>query len=60
MNTYHLEVIGSNWPTRQVRAEIIRQESGRVVFYDSTGSLLSSYPSDKTIVHEIEYNSDEI
>ena len=62
MNTYHLEVLGSQWPTRQVNADCwfeSESQPNMIKFYRN-GEVVSVYPSDKTIITEIEYNTNEI
>jgi hypothetical protein len=64
MNKYHLEVIGSSWPSRTVLADRVEFDSMRYEFtkFNSSKSewtLVSSYPVSKTIITEVEYNIEE-
>ena len=59
MNRYHLEVLGSQWPTRQLNADWFESQPNTIKFYHN-GQIVAVYPSDKTIITEIEYNTNEI
>lgn len=64
MNRYHLEVIGSSWPIREILADRVEFDNTRYEFttYNSSKSewtLVASYPASKTIITEVEYNTDE-
>ena len=60
MNTYHLEVLGSQRPTRQVNADCWFESEPNMIKFYRNGEVVSVYPSDKTIITEIEYNTNEI
>jgi hypothetical protein len=60
MNKYHLEVIGSTWPVKEVVAEGLecKPEYYKFTVFDSglqKTIIVASYPTSKTIITEIEY-----
>lgn len=59
MNTYHLEVIGSQWPRREVRADSFEIFQNNIKFYNMS-AIVATYPTERTIIYEIEYNTNEI
>lgn len=59
MNTYYLEVIGSQWPRREVNADRFEIGRNNISFYRMS-TVVASYPTERTIIYEIEYNTNEI
>ena len=63
MNTYYIEVIGSQWPARELNADqiIIKDKHYSFVVYlegSSSYREVALYPMDKTIITNIDYYID--
>lgn len=63
MNTYYIEVIGSQWPVRELNAEQIIIKDNHysfVVYLEGSTSYreVALYPMDKSIITNIDYHTD--
>jgi hypothetical protein len=63
MNKYHIEVMGSQWPIKEVIAEEFKINNGcyHFLIYQKESlnyREIAIYPIDKTIISDIEYHID--
>jgi hypothetical protein len=55
MKKYYIEVIGASKELYTVKADnMLTKSDGCYVFYDEYGSIIASYPIDKSIIKSIE------